>query len=93
MRKRHSSQFKAKVALEALTEKSTIAALSSKYGVHRTLVQAWKTKSKKQQHIIFSSENEKQGEDAKDRLIDSLHQKVGELQMELEWVKKNTIDH
>ena len=41
-RKQHSSQFKAKVALAALQNQETTAQLSSRFGVHPTMISAWK---------------------------------------------------
>ena len=37
-RKQYSSQFKAKVALEAVQNESTVAEIAQKYGVHPTMV-------------------------------------------------------
>ena len=39
---RRSAEFKAKVALAALSEAKTLAELSSEYGVHQTQITRWK---------------------------------------------------
>ena len=41
-RKRYGAEFKAKVALEAIKGELTLAELSSKHGVHQTMIAAWK---------------------------------------------------
>ena len=41
-RKRYSSAFKAKVAIEAIRDESTTAELAKKYEVHPTMISGWK---------------------------------------------------
>ena len=41
-RKRHTAEFKARVALEALKGEQTLAEIGAKHGVHLTMVAAWK---------------------------------------------------
>ena len=42
IRKNHSAEFKAQVALSAIREDATIAELSSRYGIHATVIHRWK---------------------------------------------------
>jgi hypothetical protein len=41
-RKRHSPEFKAKVALEALKGEQTVAELASRFGINPTMIHTWK---------------------------------------------------
>ena len=41
-RKRYSTEFKPRVALEALCGELTVSQLATKHGVHRTLIGDWK---------------------------------------------------
>jgi transposase-like protein len=41
-RKQYKSEFKAKVALEALKGEQTVSELASRFGVHPTMLHQWK---------------------------------------------------
>ena len=44
MKKSYDSEFKSRVALEALRGKQTVAEIAGKYQIHPNLVQQWKKK-------------------------------------------------
>ncbi|MBK8537362.1 MAG: transposase [Candidatus Competibacteraceae bacterium] len=52
-RKQFSSEFKAKVALEALKGEKTLAQLSSEYGVHATQINTWKQQAREKLPELF----------------------------------------
>ena len=41
-RKQHSAEFKARVAMTALSGEKTLAELSAEFGVHPTMISDWK---------------------------------------------------
>jgi putative transposase len=86
-RKRYSAEFKARVALEALTGLKTVNELASAYGVHPTQIAHWKHRLQKEMPEIFSVRRAKR-EDEHAALQARLYQQIGQLQVELDWLKK-----
>ncbi len=85
-KRKFSKEFKAKVALAALKEDKTIAELSSMFDVHANMIGRWAKQAKKQLPEIFANKQEKQAD--KDKLIEELYQRIGQLSVEGEWLKK-----
>lgn len=86
-RRKHSSEFKFKVALAALREQETLSQLASRYEVSPVQISQWKRKLLDSGVEVFST-SRKRSEQHEQELIDNLHRKVGELQMRLDWLKK-----
>ena len=89
MRKSYDSRFKASVALEALRGERTLPQLSSQFGVHVNQISKWKKQALEQLPDIFSRKREKQKEDS-DELVSELYRQVGQLKVELDWLKKKS---
>ena len=87
IRKQFSSEFKAKVALEALKGQKTIAELSSEFGVHATRITAWRNQLKGQAAEVFGNAHDESLKSQKE-LIDQLYKNIGQLQVEVDWFKK-----
>jgi len=85
-KRKFSKEFKAKVALAALKEDKTIAELSAQFDVHANMIGRWAKQAKKQLPEIFANKQEKQAD--KDKLIEDLYQRIGQLSVEYEWLKK-----
>ena len=88
IRKKHSTQTKMKVALEAIKGEKTTAEISSKYGIHSTQVTNWKKQAIDILPEAFSGKRKKL-EDAQQELIDELYKQIGQLKVENEFLKKN----
>ena len=86
-RKRYSAEFKARVALEALKGHQTVNELASTYGVHPTQITHWKHRLQQEMPEIFSARRAKR-EDAQEALQAQLYQQIGQLKVELDWLKK-----
>jgi putative transposase len=88
MRKTYDAVFKAKVAFEAVAKgEKTIAQIASEYSVHPNQVRLWRNHLMEQLPELFSSRRPQQ-EKAREELEAELFQQIGQLKMELEWLKK-----
>ncbi len=87
-RRTHSSEFKSKVALEALKERKSLSEIASEYQVHINQVTSWKAQLVENMASVFTDgrKNPKEKED-KESL---LYQQIGQLQVELDWLKKKS---
>jgi len=89
LKKQHPPSFKAKVALEALKEIKTSAELASEYQVHPSQIRSWKAAAKKGLVEIFSDRRRKKEVD-KEELIQELYRQIGQLKVDLDWLKKKS---
>jgi transposase-like protein len=88
-KERSSAAFKRKVALEAIREKKTFNEIASAYDIHPVQVGRWKKQLLEGIDNIFESSSKKKKEVQERSDIDgSLHEKIGRLTMELDWLKK-----
>ncbi len=74
MRKRYNSDFKSKVAVEAIIGRRTMAELSSTFEVHRDQVQKWKKIALDGLPGLFSG-NKGGANKGEQKLIDELYGK------------------
>ena len=86
-RKRYSSEEKTKVAVEAMKGKKTINELASEYGVHPTQITQWKKQALEEINTGFSGGRERR-ERTDEALVASFYQEIGQLKMEMDWLKK-----
>src|SRR5216684_6284223 len=86
-RQQYSAEFKARVALEALKGLKTVNELASTYGVHPTQIAHWKHRLHKEMPDIFSARRAKREHDH-ETFQAQLYQQIGQLKVELDWVKK-----
>ncbi len=87
--RKHSIEFKAKVALELIRATESVTQISSKYGIHPTQARRWKDEAIAGLQQSFQTKPNKVATD-QHRLIDELYQRIGELNVQLDWLKKKT---
>ena len=84
-RRKFSSDFKSKVVLEALRERSTIEALAQKYELQPTQINQWKKEAISNLSDIFDK-GKKNIEDRTD--VEKLYAQIGQLKVENDFLKK-----
>ncbi len=86
-RKTYSTEFKVKVALEAIKGQRTINEIAGHYGVHPNQVTQWKKQAIDSLPEVFSTKREHSAEES-ETLQAQLYQQIGQLKVELDWLKK-----
>ena len=86
-RRRFSSEFKAKVALEAIKGHETVAELASRHGLHPTQIAAWKREAVEKLARLFDEKNSAR-EQNRDAELTKLHAKIGQLVVERDFLSK-----
>jgi transposase len=92
-RKVHAAAFKAKVALAAVKEVRTVSELAGQFGVHPTLIHAWKKQLIEQAEELFrGSGRGRRGPEDSQAEAAQLYEQIGRLKVELDWLKKKTAE-
>jgi len=88
-RRNFTQKFKAKVALEAIKGEKTASQLASEYGVHVTQITKWKKHVLQNISELFSKKTDTDSQDQQ-KLQDELYKQIGQLKVELDWLKKKS---
>jgi len=85
-RRNHSPAFKAKVALAAIKNESTMAALSKRFNINQNMITRWKKQLLENSAEVFASKagfsTDREAE------IKALQAKIGEITMENDFLSK-----
>ena len=87
MRKQYSSEFKAKVALEAVKGEQTLSELSQRYEVHPNMIAKWKSQFMEAAPKIFADKSCKENKNL-ELNVDNLYKQIGILQVERDFLRK-----
>ena len=88
-RKQFSPALKAKVAIEAIKGEKTSTAIGKMYSIHPNLVGIWKRQALEGLPVLFSGPRPRSGSE-EDPEKDELYRKIGQLKVELDWLKKKS---
>ncbi|PKQ63603.1 transposase [Labilibaculum filiforme] len=86
-RRKFTSAFKSKVAIEALKERETLAVLAERFELHPNQISQWKQEFLENSSQIFEGKNTTKETEGID--TEKLYSKIGKLEMENEFLKKN----
>ena len=89
-RRRHEPEFKARVALEALKGIKTIQQIAKEFGIHPVQVSDWKKAMTDGAIGIFGTTRGKDDAEDFDRQRDELHAKIGQLSIEVDFLRKKS---
>lgn len=87
--KNYRPEFKAKVALEAVRGKLTVNEISKQFEVHPTQIAKWKKQFLENLPQIFDNTKKPQVEQDEE-LINQLYSQIGQMKVELDWLKKKS---
>jgi transposase-like protein len=88
-RKIFSGAQKAKVAVEAIKGLKTVNQIAQEYGVHPTQVSLWKKELLENAGSLFEAKRGPKPANVQND-PDRLYAKIGQLNMELDWLKKKS---
>ena len=95
-KKNYTPEFKAKVVLELLSENQTTSEIASKYEVNIRMVQRWKKEFLENIGRIFGETKIEKDVKNKEKELEQreklLMEKVGELTIENDWLKKKSLE-
>lgn len=86
-RNRYSAEFKAKLALEVVKGERTLTEIASGAEVHPNVLMQWKKQLLESLPAVFSDKRVKENKE-QEALTDQLYQQIGQLKVELDWLKK-----
>jgi transposase-like protein len=84
-RRKFSGAFKAKVTIEALKERESMAELSKRFEVHSNMISKWKQEFVKRSSELFDKKSDAETEVDPEKL----YAKIGQLEIENDFLKKS----
>lgn len=89
-RRKLGGDFKAKVALAALRGEKTMNELAAQYQVHPNQIVTWKKQLQEAAAEVLTDKRRHSETNNQEELIAQLYQQIGQLKVELDWLKKKS---
>jgi transposase-like protein len=86
-RRKHTPEFKARIALEAIKGIKTISQIAKEFEVHPVMVSAWKKDMMERLPEVFEKKNTRKDKHIEQE-TEQLQRKVGQLTMEVDFLEK-----
>lgn len=87
-RRKFSSKFKTKVVLASLKERETIQQLATRFEIHPNQISQWKRQFLDGADTVFDSSSKSSSKES-EKVEDKLYKKIGYLQVQVDFLKKN----
>jgi putative transposase len=88
-RRKHSAEFKARIALEAIKGIKTVAQIAADHHLHPVQVTQWKTQMLEAAPTAFERGASKVSQGREQQQQEKLERKIGQLVVEVDWLKKS----
>ncbi len=86
-RRKFSSEFKSKVAIEVLKERYSLSELAERFELHPNQISQWKQEFLEKSSSVFDKKKDKSAQEEVD--LDKLYAKIGKLEVERDFLKKS----
>ena len=90
IRRKHGSQTKAKVALEASRNESTLSEIAFRYKIHPIQVSKWRKELLERAHELFTDGRSKSSGTEESSTVKELYEQIGRLKVENDFLKKKS---
>jgi len=91
-RRKFSAEFKAKIAIEAIKERSSLEEIARKHELHPNQISLWKKEFLANAALVFASDEKNNSDKTQqEALLEKLYAQIGQQKVEIDWLKKKLL--